>query len=118
MGLSPSAGDVVTISVTATTATSATVVITNESTNQTVSQVVTTGNLCMEEADWLVEDFEVDGSLITLADFDEIKFTDVSAGTARGSLDISGATILNIEQNGTVLTAVSSSRSTVDIVYV
>ncbi|EKM49841.1 uncharacterized protein PHACADRAFT_214362 [Phanerochaete carnosa HHB-10118-sp] len=117
-GFNLSAGDNIAISITVTNATSATVVLTNESTNQTVTEVTPTGTLCMQEADWIIEDMESDGSLPPLADFSSVNFTDVSAATSSGPLDITGATIFNMEQNNTVLTSVSALPSEIDIVFV
>ncbi|EKM48755.1 uncharacterized protein PHACADRAFT_202441 [Phanerochaete carnosa HHB-10118-sp] len=63
----------ITISVTAMNVTSGTVVITNQSTNQTVSRVVTSGPLCMMEADWLIVDLE-EGFQIPFPDFGCLNF--------------------------------------------
>ncbi|EKM48270.1 uncharacterized protein PHACADRAFT_109206 [Phanerochaete carnosa HHB-10118-sp] len=111
-------GNNIAISLTATSATSVTVVITNESTNQTVMETVVTGTLNMQEADWIIEDIAADGSLLPLADFGTINFTNVSAASSSGPLDTTGATILNMEQNNTVLTTVMVSSDTINLTFV
>ncbi|EKM49843.1 uncharacterized protein PHACADRAFT_106079, partial [Phanerochaete carnosa HHB-10118-sp] len=117
-GFNASAGDNITVSIAVTNTTSVTVVITNESTGDIITETASTGTLCMGEADWVIENIGVDAGLPPLADFGTINFTDVSAATSSGPLDITGATILNIEQNGTVLTSVSALPSEIDIVFV
>ncbi|EKM58432.1 uncharacterized protein PHACADRAFT_193550 [Phanerochaete carnosa HHB-10118-sp] len=117
---SASVGDSITTSVTATNATSTTVIFVNQSTNQTVSQVVTTGTLCLQEADWLLEDLQTDGgagSGIPFADFGVINITGVSAQTPSGPVGLAGATIFEMELNNTALTSVLVSNSTIDITY-
>ncbi|EKM49838.1 uncharacterized protein PHACADRAFT_265552, partial [Phanerochaete carnosa HHB-10118-sp] len=112
-----STGDNITISVSAQNATSGTVVFINQSTNQTVSLLATSGTLCMQEADWFVGDFDGPEIPLPFVNFGALNFTGASAETPTGSLDISGASILDIEQNGTVLTSVLASPSTVDIAF-
>ncbi|EKM48754.1 uncharacterized protein PHACADRAFT_108325, partial [Phanerochaete carnosa HHB-10118-sp] len=112
-----SAGDNITVNVTATNATSGTVVITNQSTNQTVSEVVPSGPLCLEEADVLIEFYNLDGTQVPFADFGTLNTTGASAQTSSGPLGFSGTTTFDLEQNGTVLTSVSASNSSVQITF-
>lgn len=58
---------------------------------------------------WIVEDFEENGSLVTFANFGTVTFTDAVAGYTGGTEGVSGADVMDIEQNGRVLTAVSTS---------
>ncbi|EKM49849.1 uncharacterized protein PHACADRAFT_265589, partial [Phanerochaete carnosa HHB-10118-sp] len=116
-GLNFTTGDNITISVSAQNATSATVVFINQSTGLIVTVPGTSGTLCMQEADWLVLDFQGPEIPLPFVNFGALNFTGASAETPTGSLDISGALIFDIEQNGTVLTSVLTSPSTVDIAF-
>ncbi|KAG6811128.1 hypothetical protein H0H92_008861 [Tricholoma furcatifolium] len=119
-GIPISAGDVITLTVTASSTTAGTAVITNETTGKTVSKSITSSSaLCEENAEWIVEDFEEGDSLVEFADFGTVTFTSASATTNSGStVGPSGATIIDIEQNSKVLTSVSTSSSGVTISYV
>ncbi|EKM59971.1 uncharacterized protein PHACADRAFT_250794 [Phanerochaete carnosa HHB-10118-sp] len=111
-----SAGDNITISLNATSTTSGTVYIINQSTGQNVSEVVPTGPLCLEEADWLVTDLILGGTPVPLAAFGSIDFANASAQTPSGPLDLSGAMVLDISQNNTVLTSSSVTSSNVTVI--
>ncbi|EIW81881.1 hypothetical protein CONPUDRAFT_55157 [Coniophora puteana RWD-64-598 SS2] len=107
-GISFSAGDVVKLTVTASSTTSGTAVIENTTTGQTVTQDITSSSaLCEENAEWIVEDFEENGSLVEFANFGTVTFTDAYATTSSGQVSPSGATAIDIEQNGSVLTSVT-----------
>jgi len=117
-GISFSSGDVVKLTVTASSTTSGTAVIENTTTGKTVTQKITSSSaLCQENAEWIVEDFEEGSSLVEFADFGTVTFTDASATTSSGTVSPSGATAIDIEQNGKVLTSVSIG-SDVTIKYV
>ncbi|TFK47813.1 hypothetical protein OE88DRAFT_1606078, partial [Heliocybe sulcata] len=117
-GISFSAGNTVRVTVTASSTTSGTAVIENVSTGQTVTQHITSSSaLCEENAEWIVEDYEEGGSLVPLANFGTVTFTSASAGTSSGSIGPSGATLIDIEQNGRVLTSASTSGSSVTVSY-
>ncbi|RPD55201.1 aspergillopepsin [Lentinus tigrinus ALCF2SS1-7] len=118
--ISFSAGDTVTVSVTATSLSDGTATITNESTGQTVSHTFSgQPSLCEYNAEWIVEDFESGGSLVPFANFGTVTFTDASAKTTSGStVGPSGSTIINIEQNNKVLTSVSTASDSVAVSYV
>ncbi|KIK59735.1 hypothetical protein GYMLUDRAFT_654194 [Collybiopsis luxurians FD-317 M1] len=114
-GISFSAGDSVTSS-------AGTLTIKNNSKGQTVSKAVTSSaSLCQTNAEWIVEDFEECSgsscSLVPFANFGSIEFTGASAATSSGSITPAGATIIDIEQNGEVLTSSSVSGSTVSVTY-
>lgn len=112
------AGDSVTLTVTASSTTSGTVVITNNSKNQSVNQTVSSSDaLCGQDAEWIVEDFEEGNSLVPFVNFGTVTFTNAAAGTSSGSVGPSGATIMDIEQNGKVLTSASVSGSSVTVSY-
>ncbi|KAH9847721.1 aspergillopepsin [Lenzites betulinus] len=117
-GISLSAGNSVTVSVTATSKTGGTATIVNHSTGQTVSHTFSgQPSLCQENAEWIVEDFEEGNSLVPLANFGTVVFTSASATTNSGTVTPAGATIINMEQSNRLLTSVSSSGSSVTVQY-
>lgn len=117
-GISLSPGNSITVSVTATSLTGGTATIVNHSTGQTVSHTFSgQPSLCQENAEWIVEDFEEGSSLVPLANWGTVTFTGASAGTSSGTMSPSGATIINMEQNGRVLTSASASGSSVTVAY-
>ena len=119
-GISLSPGNSITVSVTATSLTGGTATIVNHSTGQTVSHTFSgQPSLCQENAEWIVEDFEEGNSLVPFANFGTVTFTGASAGTAGGgSVGPGGANTIDIEQNGQVLTSVSTGGSSVTVSYV
>jgi len=119
-GISFSPNDSVTLTVTATSKTSGTAVITNNSKNQTVTeQLTSSSSLCGLNAEWIVEDYEVGSALVPLANWGTVTFTGASAGLAAGgSVGPGNATIMDIKQGGTVCTSVSLGSSTVTIGHV
>ncbi|KAG6806340.1 hypothetical protein H0H92_011685 [Tricholoma furcatifolium] len=119
-GITISSGDVITVTVTASSLTAGTAVITNESTGKTVSKSLTSSvPLCQENAEWIVEDFDDGDSMVSFANFGSVTFNSASAITQSGtSVSPSGATLFDIEQNGEILTSVSTSSSGVIISYI
>lgn len=69
-------------------------------------------------AEWIVEDFEENGSLVPFANFGTVTFTGASATGSSGTVTPAGATLIDIKQNGKVLTSSSVSGSTVTVEYV
>ncbi|OJT02605.1 Aspergillopepsin-2 [Trametes pubescens] len=113
-GITLSPGNSITVSVTATSRTGGTATIVNHSTGQTVSHTFSgQPALCEQDAEWIVEDFEEGSSLVPLANWGTVTFT----GAAANGASPSGATIINMEQNGRVLTDASTSGSTVTVKY-
>ncbi|KAG6848871.1 hypothetical protein H0H93_013277 [Arthromyces matolae] len=119
-GIPIKAGDVITLTVTASSTKAGTAVITNKTTGKSVSKSLTSSSaLCEENAEWIVEDYEEGGSLVPFANFGSVTFTGASATTSSGStVGPSGSTIIDIQQSGKVLTSVSTSSSGVTISYV
>lgn len=121
-GITIAAGNVITVTVTATSKTAGTAVIENVSTGKTVTHTFTggeDGDLCEYNAEWIVEDFEEGSSLVTFADFGSVTFTGCSATGSAGTVGTTGATIIDIEQSGKVLTSCSlPSSSSVECTYV
>lgn len=123
-GIEINAGDTIAVSVVASSSTSGTATIENLSTGQTVNQDLTAPDsssaLGGQNAEWIVEDYESGGSLVTLDNFGSVTFTSASAGLSNGeSVGTDGADLIDLEQNGQVLTSVSvPSSSEVVVTYV
>lgn len=114
-------GDTVTVTITSTSDSTGEVVLENGSTSTTitVSAPDAAATLCGENAEWILEDFSSGGGEVEFADFAEVDFTGCTASTSSGDTsDISGATIMDIKQSGTVLaSAVEVSSSELKITY-
>ena len=107
------------LTVTASSTTSGTAVIENVTRGQTVSKSLSSSSrLCQENAEWIVEDFEEGDSLVPFANFGTVQFTGASATTSSGTVGPAGATIIDIEQNGKILTSASASSNGVTVSYV
>lgn len=120
-GIPISAGDVIKVTVEASSKSSGTATIQNTSTGKTVSHTFSNnvqGDLGEVNAEWIVEDFESGGSLVSLVDFGTVTFTGAEATSSGKTVTPSGASILDIKQNGEVLTDVSVSGSSVTVKYV
>lgn len=112
-----SAGDEISLSVTATSPNSGIATVNNLTKRQTASQKLTSdAPLCGQNAEWIVEDaMEVNG-LAPFADFGTVTFTNAVA-TGAGTYTPSDAGITNIKQGNKVLTSTSISGSSVTIKY-
>ncbi|EEA23699.1 hypothetical protein TMatcc_006780 [Talaromyces marneffei ATCC 18224] len=119
-GISISAGDLIKITVTATSTSSGSAVVQNVSKGTTVTHNFSgeSDKLCEYNAEWIVEDFEEGGSLVPFANFGTVTFSGAKATKSGSSVDTTGATIIDIEQNSSVLTSVTASGSTVTVKYV
>ncbi|EMD97936.1 hypothetical protein COCC4DRAFT_143978 [Bipolaris maydis ATCC 48331] len=117
------AGNVIQVDIVATSTTKGTVSLTNVSTGKKVSQTLTAPSgsvLCRENAEWIVEDFEENGSLVALSNFGTVVFTQASAALSTGGTDdLSDATIIDLKQGSTVYTDVTiDSSSQVSVEYI
>lgn len=114
-GITLAAGNVITVTVTASSKTAGVATIKNVSTGKTVthtfSNEASLGSLCEYNAEWIVEDFEENNALVTFADFGSVAFTGASATTSSGSVGVSGATIIDIQQSSKILTSCSVPSS-------
>lgn len=121
-GIAISAGDVIKVTVTAASKSSGTAVIENVTTGKTVSHTFssgsTQGSLGEVNAEWIVEDFESGGSLVNFANFGTVTFTGAQATDNGSKVGPSGATLIDIKQNGNVLTSSSVTSSSVKVSYV
>ncbi|EIW83421.1 hypothetical protein CONPUDRAFT_164374 [Coniophora puteana RWD-64-598 SS2] len=115
-GLTINSGDVIKLTVTATSTTAGSAVIENTTSGQKVNQALTSSSaLCEQDAEWIVEDFEENGGLVPFANFGTVTFSDASATTPSGSLSPAGASISDIQQNGQTLTQTTISGNDVTI---
>ncbi|KIL61662.1 hypothetical protein M378DRAFT_13356 [Amanita muscaria Koide BX008] len=116
------AGNVIRLTVTASTTTSGTTLIENLTTghSESISLSYPSYPLCEQNAEWIVEDFSSGGRLVPFCNFGTVTFSSASAYLHNGQvISPYGATEIDIEQNGKVLTSVSESSSgTVTIKYV
>ncbi|KAF7976446.1 hypothetical protein HWV62_6685 [Athelia sp. TMB] len=119
-GIDISAGDQITLTVTASSEYTGTAVIENKSSGQTVTKhIVSLSSLCEENAEWIVEDFEEGSSLVPFADFGTVEFTGASATTTAGkSIGPVGATTIDIQQDLITKTSVSIGLNSVTVKYV
>ena len=111
-GIDISTGDDVRITVTSTSNKAGSAVIENLTNGQSVSQSLnapsSTATLGGQNAEWIVEDFDSNGAQVSFANFGQVAFTNAAAGTADGgSVGTSGVDLLDISQNGKVLTSAS-----------
>jgi len=113
-GITISAGDSISLTASATSKRAGTVTIENVTTGKTVTHSFTRAEteaaLCEYNAEWIVEDYESGGSLVAMADFGTVVFTDISPSA-------SGATIIDIEQDNEVLTTCAATAARVRCVY-
>ncbi|KAL9053238.1 MAG: hypothetical protein Q9162_004905 [Coniocarpon cinnabarinum] len=119
----PAAGDVIEVSVAADSPSQGTAVLTNTRTGQSVNQALTApsanANLGGQNAEWIVEDFSSGGGFVPFANFGNVAITGASATAGSQTVGISGADILDIQQNGKILTTTTIvSDSEVDVKYI
>jgi len=114
-GITISAGNSIKVTVTATSKTAGSAVIENITTGKTVTHTFTggvDGDLCEYNAEWIVEDYEENGALVTFADFGSVEFTSASAVKSGTTVGTTGATIIDMEtSSGKVLTDCSVPSS-------
>lgn len=122
-GITINTGDVVELTVIATSANTGLAMIVNlsngEFVTQTLSAPSTTATLAGQNAEWIVEDFDSNGSQVPFADFGTVSFTHASAGTSAGGIvGTSNVDLLDIVQNGKIVTsAFAPSDSEVVVEY-
>ncbi|KAE8349841.1 peptidase A4 family-domain-containing protein [Aspergillus coremiiformis] len=123
-GIDISAGDVIVSIVESDSPSTGTATIENRSTGQKVSTRVSapdsSSHLGGQNAEWIVEDFEQNGSLVNLVDFGTVVFTGAEAKTANHqTVGLSGATVIDLLQGNQVVTDVTiDSDSSVTVKYV
>lgn len=120
-GISISAGNVIKITVDASSKTTGTATVENVSTGKSVTHTFTggvDGDLCEYNAEWIVEDFESNSSLVPFANFGTVTFENAEATSGKSTVGPSGATIMDIKQSNSVLTSSSVSGNSVTVKYI
>jgi hypothetical protein len=120
-GISIAAGNVIKVTVDATSTTAGTATVENVSTGKSVTHTFSggvDGTLCEYNAEWIVEDFESNGSLVPFANFGTVTFSGAEATDGSSTVGPSGATLIDIEQSNKVLTSSSVTSNSVTVKYV
>lgn len=115
-----SAGNVIKVTVNATSQSSGTATVENLSTGVSVTHAFPTGlggDLCEFNAEWIVEDFSVNTGLAPFANFGTVVFSNAVASDGTHTQGPSRATIMDIYQDQ-VLTSSSVTENTVTISYI
>ncbi|KAJ6545808.1 acid proteinase [Mycena vulgaris] len=121
MAMTVNAGDTIKLTVTATSTTTGTAVVENLSNGQSSTVSLTSPSpMCLENAEWIVEDFQESTFLIPFANFGSITFTDASATTQSGSTvgpSGSGSHLINMVQKSLQFASARSAASSVTVDY-
>ncbi|KAJ5788793.1 uncharacterized protein N7518_005804 [Penicillium psychrosexuale] len=115
-----SAGNVIIMTVDATSKSSGFATIENLSTGVSVTHIFPNGlggDLCEFNAEWIVKDFSVNNALAPIANFGTVVFSNAVASRGGISYGPSGATIMDIYQDR-ILTSTSVTDNTVNISYI
>lgn len=117
-------GDSVTLTITASSESSGTFIIENNTKKTSVNHtsVDRTPHLCRTSAEWIVEDFSNAGNLMPFANFGSVTFTNASAIDGSGTkFGPAGASLVDIftggHDNRFLLTNVTVDDSSVSVVY-
>jgi bacillopeptidase F (M6 metalloprotease family) len=101
------AGDEISMTVIASSSTEGTALIENITTGQQASiDLSSTYALGGQNAEWIVEDFEVNNELVSFADFGTVAFTNCVATTEQQRVGVEQATVIQIGDAGGQLTGV------------
>lgn len=116
-----SAGEVIKITIDATSKSSGNATIKNFATGKHVTHTFV-GNvqseLCEYNAEWIVEDFSTLGGLAPIVDFGNVTFSGAEATSGGRIFGPSGASLVDIKQGENVLTSSSVTNDSVTIDYV
>nr|GAT47110.1 predicted protein [Mycena chlorophos] len=119
-GISISAGNTIKLTVSAVGNNAGTVSIRNLSTGQLVSRpLVSTAHLCLQNAEWIVEDYQAGGSLVPFASFSPaVTFTNAVATLKNGrTTGPAGSVLVDIKQSDQILTTVSTGAGSVTVTH-
>lgn len=122
--MSIAAGDVISIWVQSYSSSEGDVYIENQTTGETASQQLKApsekSKLAGQNAEWIVEDFQSGGELVSLVDFGTVTFTDAQAqaGESEKIIPVKGATTIELKQSDKVYTQTTIKEDTVlDVKY-
>jgi len=118
-GISISAGNSIQLTVNVFSSTTGSATIENLSTGQRATQDLSSSTpLCQQDAEWIVEDYSENGSLVPMCNFDKVEFTDAYATTASGTrIYPPSGVVFEINQGGKVYTSVSVGSESVSVSY-
>ncbi|KUJ19065.1 uncharacterized protein LY89DRAFT_571522, partial [Mollisia scopiformis] len=119
-GITVTSGSVVTVTATKTGTNSGTTKLTSGGTTVTHTFTNQGSSLPGTSAEWIVEDFESNGSLVPFANFGTVTFTGASAIINGVTETPGGDGAINIElesSSGKILTSTTISGSTVTVTY-
>ncbi|KAI1792533.1 acid proteinase [Ganoderma leucocontextum] len=113
------AGDTVTLTVVATSKTSGTASMKNHRTGKRVSHSFSgQPALCQHDAEWIAEDFSLNGSPAPFANFGKVAFTDATAHTLAGkTVGPANAKRWDIVKNQKLITKVATGAKSVTVTY-
>nr|GAT52909.1 predicted protein [Mycena chlorophos] len=120
LGISIAAGNTIKLTATALSTTSGTVTIQNLSNKQTMTRpLVSTAKLCLQNVEWIVEDYQENGSQVPFASFSPaVTFTNAVATLKSGkTVGPSGSVLIEMVQNNQVVTSVSTGASSVTVAH-
>jgi hypothetical protein len=120
-GITIAAGDTIKVTVTATSKTTGTAIVDNVTTGTTVTHTFSggvDGDLCEYNAEWIVEDFEEGNSLVAFANFGTVTFSSASAVKSGTTVGVTGAGIIDIEQNSVLTNCALVGSTGVTCTYV
>ncbi|GJE96332.1 peptidase G1 domain-containing protein [Phanerochaete sordida] len=119
-GFDISPGDTLALYVEADSATTGYITIANEVNGQEVwESLSSTSPLCQQDAEWIVEDYEENGSLVPLANFGTVEFDTITAITTAGDyFGNDNATQFDIQQTKTLTKVTFPDTGTVSVTYV
>ncbi|KAJ5783271.1 Concanavalin A-like lectin/glucanases superfamily [Penicillium paradoxum] len=115
-----SAGNVIKVTVDATSISSGNATVENLSTGVSVTHTFPNGiggDLCEFNAEWIVEDFSVNTGLAPFANFGTVVFSNAVASNGRQTYGPSRATIMDIYQDQ-ILTSSSVTENSVIVSYI
>ncbi|ATY62993.1 Concanavalin A-like lectin glucanase [Cordyceps militaris] len=120
--LAVSGGDTVRMTVHATSRTSGTSTIENLTTGKSVSHTFTGETaypLCESDAEWIVEDYQENGTPVPLVNWGTIEFTDTVAKGSNGQVSAAGAEKINMKVDGSLVTSTDiDSNGKVSVTYI
>ncbi|KAF7595466.1 hypothetical protein BBP40_005802 [Aspergillus hancockii] len=120
-GISFSAGDTVKVTVIATSTVTGNATVENTSTGKKVTHTFNgdvLGMLCETNAEWIVEDYQSGSSLVPFANFGTVTFAGAQATTGETTVGPASASLMDIKQNGHVLTNSSVTSDSVTVKYI
>jgi Peptidase A4 family len=114
-----SQGDLITVTIDTSSTTSGTATLENTSTGQTVTRTWSgmSPALCLATAEWIVEDYTVNGGEVAFADFNQVYWADTDATVDGASWGASPSNIIDLVEGSDVLATAYLDGNNVIINY-